>query len=675
MNASPQASAHHNAGTQANARVDLLDVLRTWGHERRSGTLLLRDVGPLAALEIAEGRLVQVRRARAGETLGALLVRAGVLESGEAHGAAAGPAGEALEQLIARVERTRGVEHLLVRVDDVIAEAMVELALLVIAHGRGSASARVPTPPTVDDRVPPPATGLGPRTMSAAGPRPWTGLGPRTTSGARGPEPASAFAATETSGPPYAPASAMLPGAMPSGATAAGAAPLQPAPRRFHRTVGDDALTLPSGIDLEDVIAEARARGFTFLLDRFDDHADRQPPTLIIVDDDPAFLAAAAGALGRAGVSTALVTSARQGAEQLADLGDDDVILVDLFMPRANGRGFLGGLELARAAAARGVGDRLYVALESAHEDAERELRAMGAAGCLRRPAADDPAALAAFLAPLVSRLHANDVGVQVPVDLVDELRGELRGVLDDSEWTPPRGVPEGAVDELTSLSRLKTLLAELNSPDFDEEIPLLVLRFISAFFPRATLFRVDDQRDEFVGLGGFGVEAPDPGRLIRSVRIPRSAPSVLADAVLERSGLRHAFSDSAADRVLAEGLGIERSAQLYVAPLFSPRGIEAVILADDAGAQRPFPNLALLEIFLQQAAAAMDRAVLARQVRWLESTAAPPAGGATPHAATPHAATPPAAAAASDVAVDVDDHSGSAAGARLERVGTDLSR
>ena len=52
------------------APPDLLDLLQAWAHDSRSGTVTLRDGTPLAALVLAGGRLVQVRRAQAGEPVG-----------------------------------------------------------------------------------------------------------------------------------------------------------------------------------------------------------------------------------------------------------------------------------------------------------------------------------------------------------------------------------------------------------------------------------------------------------------------------------------------------------------------------------------------------------------------------------------------------------------------------
>jgi CheY-like chemotaxis protein len=533
------------------AHGDLLDALLEFAHARRSGVLTIRDGAPLASLTLSAGRIVRVRRMPATDTLGALLVRAGVLQTSELHG----PVGESLEQLIGRVGQRRGVLHLLVRADDAIAEEMEEATLAVLAHGRGALSFRPDA-----ELVPP-----------------------------RG-------------------------------------------------KIDDDALTLPSGIDVEELLSEARARGLRFPIDGgvVDESAPRPPPSIVVVNDDPAFLGALAGVLGRAGVSSTLLASTRQAIEKLATLGPEDLLLADLFMPRSSGRGFLGGLELARAAHARGFADRVYVSLDGPHVDAESEFAKLGVAGVLRRPRGEDPAQIIAFLRPLLVRVAVHGDDGHGAYDLVRALQAELG----DSDWQNP-GRRDNDIDETDHLATLKALLGELNAPTFDEEIPLLLLRFASAFFARGALFRVDEAHEEFVGLGGFGLAGDDPGRLVRSIRIPLEAPCVLADAINARAGVRSTWSRRVADEILGEKFGAHAGDELYVAPLFSPRGVEGVLLADNAGMNRRFPNLSLVEIFVQQAGAAMERAALARQVAALTQ---PPtaATSVVPRTSTPTASSLP---------------------------------
>jgi GAF domain-containing protein len=72
--------------------------------------------------------------------------------------------------------------------------------------------------------------------------------------------------------------------------------------------------------------------------------------------------------------------------------------------------------------------------------------------------------------------------------------------------------------------------------------------------------------------------------------------------------------------------MGGHHPPEVYAAPLISPRGLEAVLYADTGAEPRPFPDIALFEIFLQQAAAALERATLARELQVLRDSQLPTA-------------------------------------------------
>jgi CheY-like chemotaxis protein len=525
--------------------VDLDEVLRVIALSRRSG-LLDVDGGDgdntdgRAELHFVTGRLVRARLHDTVETVGSMLVRAGVLDERERDAAIEA---ETLEDLVARIERGRGARQLLVRVDDAISQGLEDAVSRVLAWRQGSFTFRV---------------------------------------------------THETS-----------------------------APLRYP---GDTAFTLPAGVDAEELSREAKRRRAERNSDPLASFGVKKSrpktmvpgrPEVLVVDDDPIFLAAVERVLGEAGVSMVTMPSAQRAIDRVTSAVDDGVqaIVVDLVMPRSNGRGILGGLELLRAAHAHGAGSRVFLALEEAHDDAERLATSLGA-GVLRKPTARDE--LAGFLNPVLLRLDRPPLAV-AGFDLARELSRELP---DSDDWRAEWH--DNHDDNFKSLETLKALLVELNNPSFDEEIPLLLLRFASAFFVRGALFSVDHARRELVGLGGFGVGGSDPGRLVRSIRIPLSADTVFARAIAERCGLRQAFWDSEWNTRLASLLGGPRPREVYTAPLTSPRGLEGVLYADNGTDPRPFPDIALLEIFLQQAAAALERAMLSRELHTLRASQLP---------------------------------------------------
>jgi CheY-like chemotaxis protein len=409
------------------------------------------------------------------------------------------------------------------------------------------------------------------------------------------------------------------------------------APLRYPR---DTALTLPAGIDADELAREARRRRQEKRADPLSKMSGSLSSTprpagraangdqveLFLVDDDPAFLATAERASTDAGLQVAALGNARAAIERFFALGAGETpayMVVDLVMPRSTGKGILGGLEVLRRAADVDLAGRLFLAVDEPHADAESLARQLGAAGVVRKPRhgarvlGDEPA-LAPYLNPVLERLRRQPL-VAASFDLARELRVELGEP--SGEWRSEGG---RILDEnVRSLETLKALLGELNEPSFDEEIPLLVLRFASAFFVRGALFHVDHTKGELYGLGGFGLGVADPGRLVHSIRVPVAADTVFSRALTEKAGVRQPFFDSEWNLRLTAALGGPRPRDVYTAPLISPRGVEAVIYADNATDQRPFPDIHLLEIFLQQSAAAIERATLKQQLKRLIAASA----------------------------------------------------
>lgn len=556
--------------------LDLDEIVRVIALSRRSGLLAVEGGDGKAELSFVAGRLVRARVQPAGnnvslETLADVLTRAGLLDlddfkapPGVSDGA------ESLDDIVARVAAERGERELLVKVDDIIGEHLMETALRVMLYRSGSFQFRV--------------------------------------------------AAEESP------------------------------PLRYAR---DTAFTLSAGKDADELAREARKRRSERRADPLasmhgrsssnDSGLPRRAPNgeqveLFLVDDDPSFLQAAERAAVDAGVHVAILQSARAAIDRFFALGmrgstapgsgtgasneTPAYMVVDLVMPRSSGKGILGGIEVLKKAAELDLAQRCFLAIDGPHPDAEQVVRELGIAGIVRKPTGNAKALgaglgeeppLASYLNPVLERLRRAPL-VAASFDLAKELRIELGDTV--SDWRTDGG---RIVDEnVRSLETLKALLGELNEPSFEEEIPLLVLRFASAFFVRGALFLVDPKKGELSGLGGFGLGVADPGRLVHSIRIPLAADTVFTRAFKEKAGVRQPFFDSEWNLRLTAALGGPRPRDVYTAPLMSPRGVEAVIYADNATDPRPFPDIHLLEIFLQQSAAAIERATLKNQLKRL---------------------------------------------------------
>lgn len=312
-----------------------------------------------------------------------------------------------------------------------------------------------------------------------------------------------------------------------------------------------------------------------------------------------------------------VIEHARAAVEQLRELRGSSrrLMVVDLVMPRVNGRGILGGLEVLRKAHDEGCSDHVFLALEAEHDDATALAKELGAAGVLMKPTEGNGSlpSFAPFLNPVLERLGRPAL-LDEPIDLVEQLRTEL------GEWIEGWSEDQSAlpVDAAKDLRVLKTLLGELNAPSFAEEIPLLVLRFASAFFARAAVFHVHEDEGSIVGVGAYGITSNDTGRTIHAIRLPLEADTVFTRCIREAQGVPQPFYESEWNNRLVSALGGPRPREVYTAPLFSSRGLEALLYADNALDNKPFVDLALLEIFLQQSGAAMERWSMKRRLEEL---------------------------------------------------------
>ncbi len=106
-----------------------------------------------------------------------------------------------------------------------------------------------------------------------------------------------------------------------------------------------------------------------------------QPPSILVVDDDPDILEATTLLLESEGYG---VVTAREGQEALEKLASGlrpALILLDLMMPGMNGFDFYGRLRQLPGPEAR-----LPVIVVSATREAQRHAVAMGANDCLPKP-------------------------------------------------------------------------------------------------------------------------------------------------------------------------------------------------------------------------------------------------------------------------------------------------
>lgn len=338
---------------------------------------------------------------------------------------------------------------------------------------------------------------------------------------------------------------------------------------------------------------------------------------LVLVDDDGPTREALADHLNRHGYEVLAFEKSEDTLIQIDTLyreGGRPTILVDLIMPRMDGSGILGGLELLELVRNNFSDLPLLVMADYRNREAERKVREMGYAFTMkpRKVEVAEPDLFRTFAVALGQELVRVEAGEALPawsdkVNIADELRLEMG---EEMAHAAPTVAPS------TGLALLRGMLEELNNPALGGGIILLVLRFASEFMNRAVIFIV--KRDEIVGLGQFGIEDREglADSRVRNLRIPRGEGS-LFDAVLDSQLPVRVEPDSGYwSGHLLEQLGGGLPAEVFLGPIVSEGKVVAVLYGDNLPEDGPVGDTDTLEIFLSQAGIAMEKALLQRRLK-----------------------------------------------------------
>jgi len=339
------------------------------------------------------------------------------------------------------------------------------------------------------------------------------------------------------------------------------------------------------------------------------------PCEIVIVEDEQSvcdFLAELLTGFGCAVFAFARSEDALIKIDTLFRDGGRPSVLLDLIMPRMDGSGVLGGLELLELIHSNFPELPVLVMSDFRNSDAERRIREIGAELILkpRRIELSDVKSSDQFAARIKTAFEKVASGVidENPADdvnLGDELRLELGDIGDYASSTV---VPS------TGISLLRGMLEELHDPTLGGGVILLLLRFASEFVGRAVIFLVKD--DEIGGIGQFGILSGESSadRVIRSLRIPTEEESIFSTVFSTRSPVKIAPWKCRWNDYLYENIGTA-PAEVFLGPLVSEGEVFAILYGDNPDASS-LGDTDSLEIFLSQAGVAMEKALLTERLK-----------------------------------------------------------
>lgn len=331
---------------------------------------------------------------------------------------------------------------------------------------------------------------------------------------------------------------------------------------------------------------------------------------VLLVDDDKVFGRRAVAALTRHGLKARCFFSGRElldAARTCWQAGNRPLLIIDLIMPRLHGGGLLGGLELVEQLRGLQSDQACLVYSNYPCPEIEQRLRQLGVAQLFSKPR------------PPVA---AAEVGCSVVDDFCHQLVEQAVAVLEladpavavaptdnaagpaSVEWTPALpGAPSSA-----GLGLLKGMLQEMQSVESGDQIMLLVLRFATEMLHCAVLFSVG--RERIVGLGqfGHGDDEVSADEKVRRIIIPLAEQSSLKN-VVERTGAYYGpLGEGQWDKHLRRELGLSQSDDVFIGPVLSGGRVVALLCGDNRSAGCGKEQRQMLEIFLQQAGASLEK-------------------------------------------------------------------
>jgi hypothetical protein len=174
--------------------------------------------------------------------------------------------------------------------------------------------------------------------------------------------------------------------------------------------------------------------------------------------------------------------------------------------------------------------------------------------------------------------------------------------------------------DSSKRLTTLKSMFDELRFPTATAEVTLLILRYASEVVNRAILFMA--KKDEVRGLGQFGIElasGASPDKVVRNIRIPLSEPSLFRNVIESRRTYLGPLDASPQNSYFVNEAGGLKPDTVLAIPLIVDDKIVLIVYGDNLPDQKPIRGVETLEIFMNQAGMALEKALLERKLAELQ--------------------------------------------------------
>jgi CheY-like chemotaxis protein len=337
---------------------------------------------------------------------------------------------------------------------------------------------------------------------------------------------------------------------------------------------------------------------------------------ILLVDDEEDVRRVLSDRFDEAGYQVVEAEDPEAAVKKGGRLGKADVpflLVTDLGMPTSGGSSFQGGFEVVKRLAKMGLRPPVLMMTDSYDRAIKARARQMAVTSLVFKPGLSklDPQQFEADLRAFADKLLR---------DVLPELsrRGRPAPANAGAAGSARAAGPPLSEEASRQLRMLEQRLEQLRGAVDPGQISSLVMSVAREFFERAALFLV--KNEQVRGLGGFGQAPRDQtlGLAVREVAIPLSEPSVFLDVVSRRTPFYGPLPAGRWSDYLIGCLGRFRSHSAALLPLIAHRDAIAVLYGDNPDSGRAVGRLEALEVFIQQAGAALENAFLQRKLQAL---------------------------------------------------------
>ena len=190
--------------------------------------------------------------------------------------------------------------------------------------------------------------------------------------------------------------------------------------------------------------------------------------------------------------------------------------------------------------------------------------------------------------------------------------------IIDDEDMEESGIDPFETTGHSKDMSALMALSQELRFPESLSEVSLLVMRYASDIFKRGILFEIRDQN--LYGLGQFGLDYKGADEAIRGTVLTISQNSLIDQIMKNKSSYKGEFKKDETTEKIVKILGGGWPPEVAIFPVVVEGSVKAILYCDNQPEGDPIDETPGLEIFINQAGLALEKALLKKRLKEKEA-------------------------------------------------------